>query len=100
MAASHPVQITMHTTGSPMKSRTALFGGTFDPPHRGHLHIFHQVALLGRFSSLIVIPARISNFKQGSHPASFDDRFAMVSLLADDYRKEYPDDLGKSSRYL
>ena len=82
----------MPTTGNPTRNRCAIFGGTFDPPHMGHLHIFHQVALLGRFSSLIVIPAKISNFKLGTHPAAFEDRYRMLSLLADDYRAEYPDD--------
>ena len=41
---------------------------------------------------LIVIPANISNFKQGSHPASFEDRVAMLSLLVEDYRAMHPDD--------
>ncbi len=71
---------------------SALFGGTFDPPHRGHLHIFHQVASLTDIDSLIVVPARISNFKQGTHPVDFDSRFRMTELLIQDYRAMYPDD--------
>lgn len=73
-------------------NRTALFGGTFDPPHIGHMHIFHEVSLLTPFRELLVMPARISNFKQGTEPASFADRLEMVRLLVDDYRTEYPSD--------
>ena len=77
------------------RNRTAVFGGTFDPPHIGHMHIFHEVAEHTPFRSLLVIPARISNFKQKSRPASFSDRLEMVRLLSEDYGKRYPeDDLG------
>ena len=82
----------MPITERATKNRTAVFGGTFDPPHIGHMHIFHEVAALTPFDSLLVIPARISNFKQDSMPASFPDRLEMVRLLAADYRKRYPDD--------
>ena len=77
------------------RNRTAVFGGTFDPPHIGHMHIFHEVAEHTPFRNLLVIPARISNFKQESRPASFSDRLEMVRLLAEDYGESYPeDDLG------
>ncbi len=73
------------------KSRTALLGGTFDPVHMGHVHLFHE-AFLGGFNRLIVIPVYISNFKRGTHPASFSDRVRMLNLAVEDYRKLYPDD--------
>ena len=81
-----------------MKPKSALMGGSFDPPHIGHMHIFHEVAELTPFDGLLVMPARISNFKQGTHPAAFEDRYRMLSLLADDYRAEYPDDQGMAGR--
>ena len=72
--------------------RTALFGGTFDPPHLGHLHLFHEASLMTPVRKIIVIPANLSNFKRGTTPASFSDRLEMVHLLAEDYRVLYPDD--------
>ena len=82
----------MPITEKATRNRTAIFGGTFDPPHIGHMHIFHEVAELTPFDGLLVMPARISNFKQGTEPASFADRIRMVGLLAEDYRASYPDD--------
>ena len=75
-----------------MKSRTALLGGTFNPVHMGHVHLFHEAYEAGRIGNLIVIPAYISNFKRGSHPVSFSDRVKMLSLAVEDYRDIYPDD--------
>ena len=75
-----------------MKSRTALLGGTFNPVHMGHVHLFHEAYEAGRISNLIVIPAYISNFKRDSHPVSFSDRVKMLSLAVEDYRDIYPDD--------
>ncbi len=90
MAALHPGWITMPITG--MKPRTALMGGTFDPPHLGHIHILHSVASLTPIERLVLIPANISNFKRDSHPASFEERVHMLSLLIEDYRAMYPAD--------
>ena len=80
----------MPSTGT--KPRTAIFGGTFAPPHPGHLNLFHEVAVLTPIERLIVIPAYLSNFKRGTSPVSFGDRFRMLELLVEDYWKEYPDD--------
>lgn len=76
-----------------MKSRTALLGGTFNPVHMGHVHLFHEAYEAGGIGNLIVIPAYISNFKRGSHPVSFSDRVKMLSLAVEDYRDIYPDDM-------
>ena len=75
-----------------MKSRTALLGGTFDPVHLGHVHLFHEAYSRCGITHLIVIPAYISNFKRGTHPASFEHRVNMLGIGADDFRKLYPDD--------
>jgi len=75
-----------------MKNKVALIGGTFDPVHVGHINLFHNAYSLAGFSSLIVIPALISNFKQGTHPVSFSSRVEMLGLAIEDYRELYPDD--------
>jgi len=41
----------------------ALFGGSFDPPHKGHQAIVQKVASLDDIDSVIVIPAFLSPFK-------------------------------------
>ena len=73
-----------------MRPRTALLGGSFDPPHLGHIHLMHEVATLTPIGRLVIIPANISNFKQDSRPASFHDRVAMLRLLVSDYRAMFP----------
>ncbi len=73
-------------------NKTALIGVTFDPVHIGHINLFHNVYSLGGFDSLVVIPALISNFKQGTHPVSFEMRVEMLKLALLDYQELYPFD--------
>ena len=80
----------MPITGT--RLRTALMGGSFDPPHLGHMHIMHEVAQLTPIRRLLIVPTNISNFKQESRPASFSDRARMLELLISDYREIYPSD--------
>ncbi|MBU3715552.1 MAG: nicotinate (nicotinamide) nucleotide adenylyltransferase [Candidatus Nanopelagicaceae bacterium] len=56
----------------------ALFGGTFDPFHNGHLHLIKSLLATRRFDNLVVIPAGDPYQKSGSAPAS--DRLAMAKL--------------------
>ena len=88
--ASQPGWIWMPITE--MRNKTALLGGTFDPVHMGHVHLFHEAWKKGGIAHLIVIPVFISNFKRGTHPASFEERVEMLHLAVDDYRALYPDD--------
>lgn len=76
-----------------MKNNLALLGGTFDPVHIGHIKLFHNVYSKAGFTHLIVIPAYISNFKQETHPASFQDRVEMLKLAILDYKEMYPGDM-------
>jgi len=62
------------------KNKIILFGGTFDPIHRGHI----EVALAARehlqADSLIFIPASRSPLKQQQPIASDQDRLEMIRL--------------------
>jgi len=67
--------------------RIGLLGGSFDPPHTGHLlaagDAFDALAL----DRLILIPAGIQPLKAGQAAATADQRLAMTKLLvADDAR--------------
>ena len=59
--------------------RIAFFGGSFDPPHLGHLAIAH--ALIKRFDldEFVFVPAFHAPHKQ-SAPTSAFDRYAMLCL--------------------
>jgi nicotinate-nucleotide adenylyltransferase len=67
--------------------RVALFGGTFDPPHRGHIGIAAAAADAFRLDRVLFAPAGRQPLKTESAPASYADRLAMVRLAcAEDAR--------------
>jgi nicotinate-nucleotide adenylyltransferase len=45
----------------------AIFGGSFDPPHLGHLAIIEESLKFLKIDKLIVIPAFLNPFKENSH---------------------------------
>ncbi len=60
--------------------RIALFGGTFDPPHRGHLSIAAAAADAFHLDAILFAPVGRQPLKQGGNPAPFADRLAMTTL--------------------
>jgi len=69
--------------------RIALFGGTFDPPHLGHLAIATAAADADAFQldSVLFAPAGRQPLKLNDTPSSFADRLAMTTLAcAEDER--------------
>lgn len=59
--------------------RVALFGGTFDPPHRGHVAIARAAAETFALDTVLFTPAGRQPLKLDSPPAPFVDRLAMVT---------------------
>ncbi|MBN9614237.1 MAG: adenylyltransferase/cytidyltransferase family protein, partial [Acidobacteriales bacterium] len=60
--------------------RVALFGGTFDPPHRGHLSVARAAADAFRLDSILFAPAGRQPLKSNGTSTSFADRLAMTAL--------------------
>ncbi|MFW6250101.1 MAG: nicotinate-nucleotide adenylyltransferase [Alkalispirochaetaceae bacterium] len=60
--------------------RTALFGGSFDPVHIGHLFIAEEVRLTLRFDRVLFIPARHSPLKENLPGATKEQRLEMLKL--------------------
>jgi len=65
--------------------RIAFFGGTFDPPHNGHLELARHILKLGITDRVLFVPAYDPPHKLDQKISSFADRCAMLELLiADD----------------
>lgn len=63
--------------------RLGLFGGTFDPIHRGHLDVAHAARLALGLDAVWLIPSRLPPHRAQPH-ASAAHRFAMVCLAVQD----------------
>lgn len=58
-----------------MKQRIGIFGGSFNPPHCGHVMIAHWALMTGDFDRLMVIPTFKHEF--GKELIDFDTRVEM-----------------------
>ncbi len=68
--------------------KIGFIGGTFSPPHLGHLHSARVFIEEMSLDKLIIIPARVSPFKAGNEAtASDEDRYRMVLLCFKDLEK-------------
>ena len=61
--------------------RLGLFGGSFDPPHLGHLLPVIDAAEKLDLDAVKFVPAAVQPFKVGRATASPTDRFAMTERL-------------------
>jgi nicotinate-nucleotide adenylyltransferase len=61
--------------------RIGFFGGSFDPPHLGHLAVGRAAAAAFSLDRILFSPTAYQPLKPGGATASFEDRLAMVALL-------------------
>lgn len=61
--------------------KTAFFGGSFNPPHPGHLAVAAGALRSGRTDRILFVPAYAPPHKPGRPMAPFADRVNMVKLL-------------------
>ncbi|MDR0545469.1 MAG: nicotinate (nicotinamide) nucleotide adenylyltransferase [Mycoplasmataceae bacterium] len=70
-----------------------IFGGSFDPPHNGHLALYKCVKQHIKFNKFIVVPTCCSPFKKNTQINSFpESRLTMTKLLFDKYQDIIVDD--------
>ena len=60
--------------------KTCIFGGTFDPPHIGHLLIAQTVFESEKFERLIFVPANISPAKKNGDSSPPEERSKMLEI--------------------
>lgn len=64
--------------------RLGIFGGSFDPPHVGHLLVGADALDALELERLVFVPAAVQPLKAGQASAAPQHRLAMVRLLAGD----------------
>jgi len=62
------------------RNRIALYGGTFDPVHLGHLAIARRVCELFEIDQVLFVPAQVAPHKVGRDVTPAIHRYAMLSL--------------------
>jgi nicotinate-nucleotide adenylyltransferase len=67
-----------------------LFGGSFDPIHRGHLALAQAAASRYALRQVLFVPANVPPHKRQQPLAAFVHRYAMVALATQDNRRFVP----------
>jgi nicotinate-nucleotide adenylyltransferase len=62
------------------RQRIAYFGGSFDPPHLGHIGVARAAQVALRLDTVLFAPVGIQPLKPFGSTASFEDRVAMTDL--------------------
>jgi nicotinate-nucleotide adenylyltransferase len=57
-----------------------LFGGTFDPIHRGHMAVARAARDRFALKKIFFVPAAVPPLKPGAPIATFEQRYAMLAL--------------------
>jgi len=68
----------------PERTRIALYGGTFDPVHLGHLEVARSVSELFEIEKVVFIPAQVAPHKTGRPVTKPIHRYAMLALATQD----------------
>ena len=64
-------------------SRIGIMGGTFNPPHNGHVHAAQQAAQMLQFDRLLLIPDNVPPHKMLPHgSANSEQRLEMTRRMA------------------
>ena len=67
------------------KPDIAFYGGSFNPPHRGHFFLINYILKQTRLRKIILMPAFAPPHKLNEKMAPFRHRFAMLRLLLEEF---------------
>ena len=74
--------------------RVALFGGSFSPPHNGHIEIIRKLAAMEEFNEVWILPAAHHPF--GKELAPFEKRIEMLERSLKEIKKAHISSIEKS----
>ncbi|MBT3275142.1 MAG: nicotinate (nicotinamide) nucleotide adenylyltransferase [Spirochaetales bacterium] len=63
-----------------IKGKIAIFGGSFNPVHRGHIHVAESAAHTLGYNKVIFIPSCVSAHKKTDYYTSPEHRLKMLHL--------------------
>ena len=63
--------------------RVAIYGGTFDPVHNGHIEVARAVLELFELDEVVFVPACVPPHKRNANLTSVFHRFAMLALATE-----------------
>ncbi len=69
-------------------TKTALYGGAFDPVHIGHIEVAKQVNNRFNFDKFVFIPSNLPPHKQ-KHAVSPQHRYKMLEIVANELGSSY-----------
>jgi nicotinate-nucleotide adenylyltransferase len=81
-----------------VRKRIGLYGGTFNPIHRGHLRAAADVRRAFRLETVLFIPSYIPPHKGSAGIASAADRFRMVELACQGHEGFVPSPIEVEAR--
>jgi nicotinate-nucleotide adenylyltransferase len=67
-----------------------LFGGTFDPIHRGHLALARTARERYKLGRVLFVPANVPPHKQRQSLSDFSHRYAMIALATEQEKDFLP----------
>ncbi|MGB8509457.1 MAG: nicotinate-nucleotide adenylyltransferase [Pyrinomonadaceae bacterium] len=70
-----------------LKKRIALYGGTFDPVHVGHMAVARGLLELFTLDEVLFIPAHVAPHKRGAQVSAPRHRYAMLALATQGERR-------------
>lgn len=66
-----------------MNKKVGIYGGTFDPVHKGHIALADAACRECKLDRLIFMPDYVSPFKQEAETTSAQDRYKMLETILD-----------------
>lgn len=61
--------------------KIAIFGGSFDPIHKGHLEIIRKLFIDFKMDKVLLIPTNVSYYKKNRAMFTYDKRIELCNLI-------------------